>query len=408
MTAPRPATPPCPEAAPQPPAALRARPSRRLLAGMLSVLVIGGVFGFALPRFASYGAVWGSLQQTSLPWLAVITVTAVASLVTTWMMVAAVLPSLRLRDAAAVNLGSSAVANTVPGGGAVAMGVSWAMLSSWGVATSEYVRYTVVTGLWNVFVRLGLPVVALSVLVLTGRPGTASQAAAYTGVGILILLAAALRATLHSEPFARLADRALARLLTAGCQLARQPPPRRAGGLLLEFRADAAGLLARRGLRITATTVASHLTLWLVLLACLRASGLPQAQVPWQTSLAAFAFVRLLSALPVTPGGIGVVETGLTAELAAGHAPAEAAKVAAAVLLFRTVTYLLPIPLGALAFLTWRRMHRRRHQNSLPPHRPGTTPHRSGSPQRKALTSKAQAGREPPASSRRPRPEAAS
>jgi putative heme transporter len=389
MTAPRPTTPPCPEAAPQPPAALFARPSRRLLAGVLSVLVIGGVFGFALPRFASYGAVWAGLQQTSLPWLAVITATAVASLVSTWMMVAAVLPSLRLRDAATVNLGSSAVANTVPGGGAVAMGVSWAMLSSWGIATSEYVRYTLVTGLWNVFVRLGLPVVAMSVLVLTGRPGNASQAAAYTGAGILIMLAAAFLATLRSEPFARLADRALARLLTTGCQLARRPPPRRAGGLLLEFRADAAGLLARRGLRITATTVASHLTLWLVLLACLRASGLPQAQVPWQASLAAFAFVRLLSALPITPGGIGVVETGLTAELAVGHSPAEAAKVAAAVLLFRTVTYLLPIPLGALAFLTWRHMHRRRHQKALPPHRPGTTPHGSGSPHRKALAGKA-------------------
>jgi putative heme transporter len=378
MTASPPATPPCPEAAPEPPAALRARPSRRLLAGVLPVLVIGGVFGFALPRFASYAAVWGSLQHMSLPWLTVIAATAVASLVTTWMMVAAVLPSLRLRDAATVNLGSSAVANTVPGGGAVAMGVSWAMLSSWGVATSEYVRYTLVTGLWNVFVRLGLPVVALAVLVLTGRPGTASQAAACTGAGLLILLAVAFRATLRSEPFARRSDRALAQLLTAGCQLARRPPPRRASGLLLEFRAGAASLLARRGLRITATTVASHLTLWLVLLACLRAAGLTQAQVPWQASLAAFAFVRLLSTLPITPGGIGVVEAGLTAQLTIGQAPAGAAKVAAAVLLFRTVTYLLPIPLGALALLGWRHLHRRRHpitRSSPAPHLTDQAPH---------------------------------
>lgn len=328
---------------------------------MLSILVIGGVFGFALPRFASYGAVWGSLQAISLPWLAVIAATVVASLVTTWMMVAAVLPSLRLRDAAAVNLGSSAVANTVPGGGAVAMGVSWAMLSSRGVATSEYVRYALVSGLWNVFVRLGLPVVALSVLVLTGSSGTVSQAAAYTGAGLLVLLAMAFRATLRSEPFARRADQALARLLTAGCRLARRPPPRRARGLLLEFRTGAAGLLAGRWLRITVTTVASHLTLWLVLLACLRADGLTQAQVSWQASLAAFAFVRLLSVLPITPGGVGVVEVGLTAPLVVGLGPSGAAKVAAAVLLFRCVTYLLPIPLGALAYLAWRHMHRRRH-----------------------------------------------
>ena len=109
------------------------------------------------------------------------------------------------------------------------------------------------------------------------------------------------------------------------------------------------------------TTVASHLTLWLVLLACLRADGLSQAQVSWQASLAAFAFVRLLSVVPITPGGLGVVEVGLTAPLAAGLGPAGAAKVAAAVLLFRSVTYLLPIPLGAAAYLAWRHVHRRRH-----------------------------------------------
>jgi uncharacterized membrane protein YbhN (UPF0104 family) len=40
--------------------------------------------------------------------------------------------------------------------------------------------------------------------------------------------------------------------------------------------------------------------------------------------------------------------------------------VAAAVLLFRTVTYLLPIPLGALAYLVWRHMHRRRPLTATP------------------------------------------
>jgi uncharacterized membrane protein YbhN (UPF0104 family) len=370
MTVTAPSAPACPQMVPESPGARRARPVRRLLAGALSILVIGGVFGFALPRFASYGAVWASLQAMSLPWLGVIAATVLASLVTTWMMVAAVLPSLRLRDAATMNLGSSAVANSMPGGGAVAMGVSWSMLSSYGVGTGEYVRYTLVSGLWNVFVRLGLPAVALLVLVLTGGSGTASQAAAYTGAGVLVLLVVAFRVTMRSESFASLADRALARLVTAGCRLARRRPPRRASGLLLEFRAGAAGLLAQRGLRITATTVASHLTLWLVLLACLRAGGLTQAQVSWQASLAAFAFVRLLSVLPVTPGGLGVVEVGLTAPLVVGLGPAGAAKVAAAVLLFRTVTYLLPIPVGALAYLGWRHMRRRRRP--VPRSSPGT------------------------------------
>jgi len=80
--------------------------------------------------------------------------------------------------------------------------------------------------------------------------------------------------------------------------------------------------------------------------------------VSWQTSLAAFASVRLLTVLPVTPGGLGITELGLIGILSvdAGHniSHPALAKVTAAVLLYRAVTYLLPIPIGVIAWLTWR------------------------------------------------------
>jgi hypothetical protein len=79
-----------------------------------------------------------------------------------------------------------------------------------------------------------------------------------------------------------------------------------------------------------------------------------QAQVPWQTSLAAFAVIRLLTALPITPGGLGITELGLVGILAARAGPTASAQVTAAVLLYRAVTYLPPIPLGGLALLAWR------------------------------------------------------
>ena len=142
--------------------------------------------------------------------------------------------------------------------------------------------------------------------------------------------------------------------LTIAARLARRAPPASAAGSLPGFRDRASALLAARGWRITAATVASHLMLWLVLLACLRAVSLSQAQLPWQTSLAAFAVVRLLTAIPVTPGGLGITELGLIGILAGSAGQDASAKVTAAVLMFRTVTYLPSIPLGALACLTWR------------------------------------------------------
>jgi uncharacterized protein (TIRG00374 family) len=73
--------------------------------------------------------------------------------------------------------------------------------------------------------------------------------------------------------------------------------------------------------------------------------------------LAAFAFVRLLSAIPITPGGLGVIELGLSGGLAA--AGGANAQVVAAVLLFRALTFFPPIPIGAVCYVIWRRQLRR-------------------------------------------------
>jgi uncharacterized membrane protein YbhN (UPF0104 family) len=328
--------------------------ARKVLRTVVSMALVAAIFGFALPRFASYRSVWASLDGMTWPHALLVGATAAASMASYWFMICAVLPSIRLRQAAVVNLGSNAVANALPAGGALGMGVSWAMLSSWGVSTADYVLYTLVSGTWNVLARLGLPALALLIMLTVTRPDALLIAAAAVGLAVLATAAVGLGLLVRSESFALRAGGALQRVLAIMCRLVRRQPPCDIPGSLLGFRRRAAALIAARGWRITATTVASHLILWLVLLACLRGVGLSQAQVPWQTSLAAFAFVRLLTALPLTPGGLGITELGLVGTLAAGLGPGAGAQVTAAVLLYRAVTYLPPIPLGAAAYLVWQ------------------------------------------------------
>jgi putative heme transporter len=327
---------------------------RRILLGALSVLIVAGVFGLALPRISSYGQEWHTVTaMTLLGTVLVISATA-GSLAATWVMIRAFLPRLRLHQAAAVSLSSSAVANIVPAGGAVALGLSWRMMLSWGVRTPEFVQYTLVSGLWNVFARLSLPVIALFALAASGQSGGVPPAAAYAGVGALLVMAAGLRFLLRSTTCATLAGRVLQRMETLGCRIARRQPSRRMASGLLNFRAETSAMLADRGIRITISTVLANIAFWFVLLACLRANGLSQSQVSWQASLAAFAAVRLLTVLPLTPGGLGIVELGLTAPLIVGLGSGASARVAAAVLLYRALTYLPSLPLGAFAYVWWR------------------------------------------------------
>src|SRR5512140_3178221 len=140
-----------------PPAMTRSRPGREFVRAAVSVAIVAAIFGFALPRFASYRSVLSSMTAMTWPQALLVGAAAAASMAAGWIVIRSVLPSIRLREAAVVNLGSTAVANTLPAGGALAMGVSWAMLSSWGVSTAEYVLYPLVSGICNAFARLGLP-----------------------------------------------------------------------------------------------------------------------------------------------------------------------------------------------------------------------------------------------------------
>ena len=71
--------------------------------------------------------------------------------------------------------------------------------------------------------------------------------------------------------------------------------------------------------------------------------------------------MRLISAVPVTPGGLGVVELGLTAALGNGMSDSIQNHIAAAVLVYRALTWFAPIPLGTVSWLLWRANSSWRH-----------------------------------------------
>jgi len=77
-----------------------------------------------------------------------------------------------------------------------------------------------------------------------------------------------------------------------------------------------------------------------------------EAEVSWIEVLAVFAFARLATAVPFTPGGLGVVEAVLIGGLTAAGGDRE--QVAAAVLVYRALTWFLPIPVGVGTYLWWR------------------------------------------------------
>lgn len=95
------------------------------------------------------------------------------------------------------------------------------------------------------------------------------------------------------------------------------------------------------------------------LVASLRAVGAP---VPWSTLLVAYCGAQLVSFLPVTPGGLGLVEGSLTVTLASGGlAPIP---ILAGVILYRAMSYWATLPAGAAGYAVIRRSRPGRHAAS--------------------------------------------
>jgi uncharacterized membrane protein YbhN (UPF0104 family) len=320
----------------------------------LSLIVVVLIFGFLFPKLADYSEVWKTIRDMTGLEVATLGLIALWNLASYWPLLVAVQPGLRVREAAVANLGSTAIANTLPGGGALGVGVTVSMERTWGFPVSEIALAGVVSGIWNNFAKLGMPIVALALLAVRGEAGAGLTTAAAIGllvlIGAITVFALLLRAPELAARIGVIAERVVGGL--------RRPfgKDRPVGWdeRARRFRGEVIGLLKGRSWLITMTTVVSHVSLYVVLLVALRHVGVSDNEVSWTKVLAAFSFVRLLSAIPVTPGGLGVVELGLTAALGSGLSDATKNQIAAAVLVYRALTWFVPIPLGVLSWLFWR------------------------------------------------------
>ena len=300
-------------------------------------------FLWALPAFASYAEVWDKLLGLEAMPAVALAVVGLANILSPATNQCAALPGLRFRDAVVTDWTTSAITNTVPAGSALAIGMTWTMYRSYGLAGRDMARCVVVTGVWDALVKCGTPLIAV-IWLSTERPiGPGLTEAALVGASLFSVVIGLGAIVLAGPTVALRVGGLLNRVRWLGSQW-----PRR----LTQLRDDTIWLLRARWRTLTWWTLAGHANLYLLLVVCLRSLQVSSADLSLAAILAGFAFGRLVTALPLSPGGLGVMEVGLTGALAA-VGQADSSAVVAAVLLFRFATYFVPIPLGALCWLVW-------------------------------------------------------
>jgi putative heme transporter len=326
---------------------------RHVLGAAVAVGVVVATFVFVLPRIADYRDVWGAVKTLSWTEVALLLGATLLNLLTfapPWM---AALPGLRFRQAFVVTQASTASTYVAPAGVAVGMALSFAMLRAWGFAGAAVGLAVAVTGVWNQLTMLAFPTVALALLALSGDTHTALDTIAAVGFAILVVIVAAFAAGLRNTRLARRIGDFAARIVSWGLRLIRKEPVGWDGEAFVRFRNRTNALLRGRWHVLTLATLAGQLTVFLLLLVSLRVLGISEDEVSVVEAFAAWSLVRLLGSIPITPGGLGVVELGLTTALVGFGG--DQVDVVAAVLVYRVLTVVPTLVIGLFAGLTWKR-----------------------------------------------------
>jgi uncharacterized membrane protein YbhN (UPF0104 family) len=334
---------------------------RRIAEACLSLAVIGVIFAFVIPAVsnAHYSEIWAEIGRLSWGQVGFLSTIWITSMLLYTGVLTNALPGLTHPQALTVNFAGSAVSNVVPFGGAVGVGATYGIDMSWGFRVSAITLSILVSGVWNVFTKLGLPVLALVFLLAKGSATGHLMVPTMLGLIALTTAVVVLALVMRSESLAERVGAVGQRAATPVARWLRRPAVPDIANAVLDFRHRSIGLLRTRWWRLTLWMIAYNLGQFLLLLACVRCIGIGTSELGWVEVFAAFAFARLLETIPLTPSGVGFVEAGAVAALI-GFGGTHAGSLAA-VFLFRGFTYLAEIPLGAVGWLVWgtRRSWRR-------------------------------------------------
>jgi uncharacterized protein (TIRG00374 family) len=330
------------------------RPSVLRILGRLVVLTIAAfaLYGL-LPQLLDMWDAVPRLRDLAPLWFAIMLVLMAGSYACVWWLTRIALPQVSWFVAGTSQLVSNAVAKTVPGGAAMGAAAGYRMLSVSGVNRGTAGAALTASAIISNGVLFTLPLVALLLSIVSAPVPNGLDRVAWGGAALfLVILAVGFVLVRFDRPLyavGRVVER-VSRFVMH--KLHRQGGPT-AEGLVHQRDIMVEGLGARWKTALLAA-VGNWLLDYFALVCALMAVGV---RPRFSVVLLAYGAAAVLGMIPITPGGLGFVEAGLTAMLVIAGVPSEQALLAT--LAYRVVSYWLPLPAGLVAHLLFRHRYGR-------------------------------------------------
>ena len=325
-------------------------PARLALGGAL-VVIVSAVLYALIPQLVELTEEAPRLAMIRWAWIPVMAALWVAGLLAIWTLLHAALPRVKWLDLATVHLSANAVANVVPGGTVTGGATMVRLLHRTGVDATQAAAAILATGIIAAASLTALAPLATAAAAVTATVPARFEVIALFGAGIAAVLVVTgvvlLRTRFPMRVLVRaagLADRVILHRLGYPLQLDLEA--------VLTRRRQLREVLADRWWLGVSAAVAHWLFEMATLAVALIAAGATVSPTVLTVAYVAAAVLRLV---PITPGGLGLVETGLVGTLVIADVAFSQAVLG--VFLYRIATYWLALPLGLAAYLVLRRRH---------------------------------------------------
>jgi uncharacterized protein (TIRG00374 family) len=316
---------------------------RRTLKALAFLFVL---YYLVLPQIGGLGSAVSQLSKVNPVLLVIGVVLEAAALVAYSMMTRSCLPDgvLPFNRLFRIQLSTKAVANMVPGGSAAGSALGYRLMTLSGVRGPDAGFALATSGLGSAVVLNVILWLALLISIPAAGFAPLYVTAAIVGVFIMGVFAAIVFGLIKGEDVAERALRAVARKVKWLDEEKTGAVVKRLATRLRELLSEPA-LLQRVVLWATLNWVLDAASLWVFL----RAFG---GQVRPDGLFVAFGIANVLAALPITPGGLGIVEGVLIPTLVGFGADRTSAALGVAA--YRLVQYWMTLPIGGVAYASLR------------------------------------------------------
>ena len=305
-----------------------------------------------LPSIAEVFRAWDHLGDIHPAWVAAIIVCEIASFACVWVLQAI---TLHTRDAFVVStthLAGNAFNRITPGGGATGTALQARLLADAGYPLAFAASALTAWSALSSATVVALPIFTLPAILSGTRVPGELLATAGIGAAVFVLLLGFGALFLFTVRPVVLFGRAIARIVRV--VRPRKPLPDGFAGRLLAERDTIRETLGARWPEAIGAALGRWAFDFLALFVALYALDAGPTPI---LVLLAYVSAQVLGLIPITPGGLGFVEAGLTGTLVLAGVSPEAAVVST--LAYRLVSFWLPLPIGFAAAQLFRRRYPR-------------------------------------------------